>query len=305
MPSRPDRTVLAALIGVALIGGTNFVAVRYSDIELPPLLGAALRFTFAGLIFLTIVAIRRIELPKGRAMTGAVVYGVLSFAISYAFAYYALVSVSAGLASVVLSLVPIATLFLASAHRQEQLDGRGLAGGIVAIAGTAVVFNEQLTLAIPLAALLALIGATIASAETSVILKHYPMSNLYGTNAVAMLIGSAILVVLSLLTQEKWALPSKFPTIVAVTYLIVPGSVLLFIFYLYVISRWTATATNYGFVLIPLVTVLVASVIAGEIVSLTFLAGTALVLVGVYVGAISRTRRNGKSVAQVDPDEGL
>jgi drug/metabolite transporter (DMT)-like permease len=286
--SRPDRLVLTALIGVAVIGGTNFVAVRYSDVELPPLWGAALRFTFASLIFLAIVAIRGIELPKGRAMTGAVVYGVLSFGISYAFSYYALVTVTAGLASVVLSLVPIATLFLASAHRQERLDGRGLAGGIVAIAGTALVFNEQLTLAIPLSALLALIGATIASAETSVILKHYPMANPYGTNAVAMLIGSAILIVLSLLAQEKWALPSRFPTIVAVTYLIVPGSVLLFIFYLHVISRWTATATNYGFVLIPLVTVLVASVIAGEIVSLTFLAGTAFVLVGVYIGAISR-----------------
>jgi O-acetylserine/cysteine efflux transporter len=77
-----------------------------------------------------------------------------------------------------------------------------------------------------------------------------------------------------------------------VAYLIVPGSVLLFVLYLYVLNRWTATATNYGFVLIPLVTVLVASVIAGEIVSLTFLAGTALVLVGVYIGAISRTQRS-------------
>jgi drug/metabolite transporter (DMT)-like permease len=191
----PNRTVLTALIGVAVIGGTNFVAVRYSDAELPPLFGAAIRFTFAGLIFLAVVAIRRIEFPKGRAMTGAIVYGVLSFGISYAFAYYALVSVSAGLASVVLSLVPIATFFLASAHRQERLDGRGLAGGVVAIAGTALVFNEQLTLAVPLVALLALVGATLASAETSVILKHYPMANPHATNAVAMLVGAAMLIV--------------------------------------------------------------------------------------------------------------
>ena len=289
----PDKLVLAALIGLVVIGGSNFVAVRFSNVELPPLWGAALRFSLAGLIFLAVVAVRRIELPKGRALTGAVVYGVLSFGISYALAYYALVSVKAGLAAVVLSLTPIATLFLAAAHRQERLDPRGFAGGIVAIGGTALVFNEQLTLAIPPTALLALIGAVFAVAETSVVLKHYPRANPYATNAVGMLVGSAMLIVLSLLAQEKWAFPSMPPTIVAVSYLIVPGSVLLFVFYLYIISKWTATATNYSFVLIPLVTVLVASVLAGEIVSLIFLAGTALVLVGVYVGAISRTRRSG------------
>jgi drug/metabolite transporter (DMT)-like permease len=288
--SGPQRLVLVALIVQVILAGTNFVAVKFSNAELAPFWGAGLRFTIAGLIFLLIVAVRRIQLPRGRALEGAVIYGILSFGVSYALLYYALVSVRAGLASVVLSLVPIATLFLASAHRQERLDARGLGGGIVAIAGTAVVFNEQLTLSIPSTALLALIGAVAAIAETSIVLKHFPRANPYGTNAVAMLIGAAMLLVFSLLTQEKWAIPSGLPTIISVAYLIVPGSVFVFALYLFVISRWTASATNYGFVLIPLVTVLVASSLAGEAVTPTFLAGTALVLVGVFFGAISRTR---------------
>jgi len=48
------------------------------------------------------------------------------------------------------------------------------------------------------------------------------------------------------------------------------------------------------FVLVQLMTVLVASVLAGEVVTSTFLAGTALVLVGVYFGAISRTEGEGE-----------
>ena len=283
--------VLAALVIQVIVAGANFVAVRFSNLELPPFWGASLRFLFAGLFFLAIVVVRRIEFPKGRALVGTIIYGVLSFGVSYALAYYALVSVKAGLASVIFSLVPIATLFLASAQKQERLDLRGLGGGLVAIAGTAIVFNEQLTLSIPLISLLAMIGSVVAVAETSVVLKHFPQANPYGTNAVGMLVGTAMLVAVSLIAQEKWSLPSRIPTIVSVAYLVVPGSVFLFALYLFVISKWTASATNYGFVLIPLVTVLVASALAGEVVTLTFLAGTALVLVGVYFGAISRTLR--------------
>ncbi len=283
--------VLAALVIQVIVAGANFVAVRFSNLELPPFWGASLRFLFAGLIFLAIVVVRRIEFPKGRALVGTIIYGVLSFGVSYALAYYALVSVKAGLASVIFSLVPIATLFLASAQKQERLDLRGLGGGLVAIAGTVIVFNEQLTLSIPLISLLAMIGSVVAVAETRVVLKHFPQANPYGTNAVGMLVGTAMLVAVSLIAQEKWSLPSRIPTIVSVAYLVVPGSVFLFALYLFVISKWTASATNYGFVLIPLVTVLVASALAGEVVTLTFLAGTALVLVGVYFGAISRTLR--------------
>ena len=293
MPSGRDQLVLTALIGFVIIGGSNFVAVKFSNFELPPFWGAGIRFFAAAMLFALVVALRGIELPKGRALFGTVIYGVLSFAASYAFAYYALVSLKAGLASVIFSLVPIATLFLASAQRQESLDKRGLAGGLVAIVGTAIIFNEQLTFAIPLAPLLALLGAVVCVAETSVVLRHFPRSNPYGTNAVAMLVGSLILIVLSAVAREGWALPTRPATIISVAYLIVPGSFFLFALYLFVISRWTASATNYGFVLIPLVTVLLASVFAGETVTSTFLGGTALVLVGVYLGVISRTPKKG------------
>ncbi len=159
--------------------------------------------------------------------------------------------------------------------------------------GTAIIFNEQLTLAIPLAPLLALLGAVLCVAETSVVLKHFPRSNPYGTNAVAMLVGAALLIALPAVARESWLLPARSATIFSIAYLVVPGTFLVFTLYLFVISKWTASVTNYGFVLIPLVTVLAASFLAGEVMTSTFLVGTALVLVGVYFGAISRTMKKG------------
>jgi drug/metabolite transporter (DMT)-like permease len=286
--SRAGGPVLAALVGLVIIGGTNFVAVRVSDFGLPPFWGASIRFLLAAGFFLAIVFVRRIQFPRGRALVGAVIYGVLGFGVFYALTYYALVSVKAGEASVIASLVPVVTLFLASMQRQERLGIRGLAGGLVAVVGTAVIFNEQLTSAIPLLSLIALLGSVFAVAETSVVLKHFPRSNPYGTNAVALIIGSAILLAFSFITRERWFLPTQASTILTIAYLAIPGSVILFTLYLYVISRWTASATNYAFVLIPIVTVLVASVIVGEFVTPAFLAGASLVLLGVYFGAIAR-----------------
>ena len=57
-----------------------------------------------------------------------------------------------------------------------------------------------------------------------------------------------------------------------------------------VIRRWTASATSYATVLFPLVTVAIGALLAGEFVSVTFLAGTVLVMAGVYVGAIAPSR---------------
>lgn len=61
---------------------------------------------------------------------------------------------------------------------------------------------------------------------------------------------------------------------------------------MFVLGKWTASGASYGFVVIPLVTIIVAAVVAGEIITANFLLGAGLVLSGVLVGALlpSRTK---------------
>ena len=47
----PDRLALAAFAGAVAIGGSNFVAIRFSNRELDPLWGAGLRFALAAVVF--------------------------------------------------------------------------------------------------------------------------------------------------------------------------------------------------------------------------------------------------------------
>jgi drug/metabolite transporter (DMT)-like permease len=297
--ARPDSATLATYAAVVVIAGSNFVAVRFSNQELPPFWGATLRFAFACALFFVVMRFRKAALPRGRALAGVAVYGALGFGAFYALMYWALVSVPAGLASVLIALVPLLTFFLAIAHGLETFRLRGLAGALIALAGIAVVFAEQLGGAVEVAALLAVIAAAVCAAESTVLVKLFPRVDPAATNAVGILAGLAFLAPLSLVAGETWTLPQRMETIVAVLYLVTIGSVGLFAMFLYVLRRWTATATSYLLVLSPLVTVALASVLAGEQITLQLVLGGALVGVGVYVGALST--RSGDPSSALSP----
>jgi drug/metabolite transporter (DMT)-like permease len=290
VPNRPDRTTLAAFVGAAIIGGSNFVAVRFSNEELDPMFGAAFRFALATILLVGIMALTGRHLPRGRAAAGAVIYGLLGFGLSYALLYIALVELPAGASSLILAVTPLFTLLLAVAHRQESLSMRGLIGAALAVVGIAVLSGGSLGSEFPLAYLLAAVLGAVCIAESSVIVKGFPRTDPITTNAVGMAAGTMLLGIASLVFGEQWRLPQTTRTWLVLAWLVVVGSVGLFILFLFVIARWTASATVYALTLMPVVAVTLGALLADEHVTIALLAGGVLVLVAVYIGAISRGR---------------
>ena len=282
-----DRATLAAFAGAVVFAGLNFVAVRFSNRELPPFEGAAVRFAAAALLFLAYTRVRGIAPPRGRGLTGAILFGLLAFFGAYALAYWGLVQAPAGLGSLSFALVPLFTSVLAVSHGLEDLRARPLVGGAVAALGIAIVFMEQLGGSVPAASLLALLVAAACAAESGVVVKYFPRSHPAATNAVAMGAGTTALVALSLVSGERWVLPSGAATQIAVLYLIA-STVALFALVLYVLGRWSASVTSLQFPLTPLVTVIAAGVLAAESISSRFAAGAVLVVAGVLVAATGR-----------------
>jgi drug/metabolite transporter (DMT)-like permease len=282
-----NRATLIAFALLVLVGGSNAVAVRFSNLELPPFWGAGIRFTAAALIFWIIVLARRISLPKGRALIGAVLYGLLATGASYAFIYWGLLRVQASLTMVVLAFVPLITLFLAWVHGLETLSWRRLIGALVAIAGILIVVGGALGTTVPVLSFLALVAGAVCIAEGAIVFKIFPKSHPVVTNAVAFTTGASLLIGLSLVVGEDWSLPATTTTWAAFVYLVLIGSVVLFYLYLYVLARWTASATAYSFLLFPVATVPIAALLAGEVITASFIIGGALGLFGVWLGAIS------------------
>ena len=94
-----------------------------------------------------------------------------------------------------------------------------------------------------------------------------------------------------MLSGETWVLPSTASMWWILVYLAIGTSVLGFLLYLYVLKRWTASSTSYINVLIPLITVVLATSLVGERITWLFVLGGSLVLVGVWFGALT-ARRN-------------
>ena len=74
-------------------------------------------------------------------------------------------------------------------------------------------------------------------------------------------------------------------------YLVVVGSVVVFLLYLVVLRYWTASRASYGFVIIPVVTLVLSAWLDNEQIGVGLVLGGLLVMAGVYVGALRPARK--------------
>ncbi|MFN2388777.1 MAG: DMT family transporter [Actinomycetota bacterium] len=291
MERNPSRATLGAFVAAVVIGGTNFLAVRYSNEDLAPLFGATVRFATAALFLLAVTRLRRLPLPHGAEAVGAGIWGLMGFGLAYGLLYYALVGLSAGTTSVIVAASPLVTLALAVVHGQERFSLPGILGGCLAIAGIGLVSIRSLGGDLSPRYLIAALLAVVAIAESSVVIKGFPQAHPVTTNAVGMGIGALFLAPTSLVLGEAWTMPRLGRTWLVLVYLVVVGSVGLFGLFLFVIKTWTASASVYALALMPVVAVSLGTVIADEPVTWELLAGTALVIAAVYVAVLSGRRQ--------------
>jgi len=286
---RSDALILVAFAVAVVVAGGNAPAIRYvscSSCELDPFWGAAMRFLLASVLMAGIAAILRVPMPRSRPLVGAAVFGALQYGAGFGLIYLGLVRSPAGLGQVLIALVPLLTLGLALAHRQERFRWAGLVGGACSLAGIAVVFHSGLDVGVPFSSMLAIFLGSMCWAEALVVVKAFPRVHPVSLNAVAMAVGGVAILVVSVLSGEKWSIPEAADTWLAQAYLVLPGSVGVFWLYVLVVRAWTASAASYQLVVVPLVTVPVSAWLHDETVTWSFAAGSVLVLAGVYVGAL-------------------
>jgi drug/metabolite transporter (DMT)-like permease len=302
--ARAERVAVAAFVGGALLAGGNAVGIRISlrELHTSPLWAAAMRFALAAGILLVVMAARRVPWPRGRALTGALLYGVLVFGGAYAFIFYALLELQAGFFQLTGALVPLATLLLAVAQRDERLRRAAVVGSVVAVLGVAVMTQASLGGSLPVLHLLAGLGATLCFAQGTIVVRRYPSPHPVAMNAIGMATGAAVLLVGAMIRSEPFVVPQLGTTWAALGYLAVVGSIAVFGLYLVVLEHWSASRAAYGFLLVPIVTVLLSAWLDDEQLTWGLGLGGLLVLAGVYVGALHQPRVPSRTSSQAGPE---
>ena len=286
MTSTDDLAPRLAFVACAVLAGGNAVCVRISNRELAPLWGAGLRFTMAAVGLWALARVLHVAVPRGRALAGAAVYGLLNFGIAFGLAYYGLVRSPAGPAAVLLALVPLATLVLAAAHGQERLRAPAVLGGVLAMTGVAIVSGASLDAGVPVASIAALVGGVVCMAEATVVARRFPASHPLAVNAVGMTVGAAVLVAAAAVAGESMVLPHRGATWLSLLYLVPAGSIAVFSLFLFVVHRWGASRAAFADVLIPVTTAVLAAVVLDEPVGWELAVGGAVILAGVWAGAL-------------------
>jgi drug/metabolite transporter (DMT)-like permease len=223
-------------------------------------------------------------------MLGSVLFGLTGIAAYFAFVYWGLVEVGAAYGQVLLSLVPLITFFLACVQGLERFRWPGVAGAIITIAGIAIIFHQQAGQFVSRLSLLSLVAAAVCAAQAGIILKLFPPASLVAANTVAMSLGAAVLICLSVATGEMPVVPARPETWAAFAFLSTIGTIGTFLLVMYLLRHWSASAASYQYVLAPVVALALAAILLGERVGADFVVGGALVLSGVYLGAILPTR---------------
>lgn len=289
MTRNEEWVALVAFFSYSVLAGGNAVGVRFSNRELAPLWGAGVRFAAAAIILLAVMAVLKLALPRGRALAGATVYGLLNFGLSFALLYYGLQHVHAGLSQIILALVPLATALLAVAWRQERLRVAGLIGSVLAVGGIALISRAPLDQSVPPLSLLAIVGGALCFAQALVLVRRYPPVNPVVLNAVGLTVAAVALLGASLVAGEPHALPRRAETWAALAYLVVFGTVAVFVLYVLTLRYWAASRVAYGFVVIPFFAVLLSAWLDGERITSALVLGGLLILAGVYFGALRGT----------------
>jgi drug/metabolite transporter (DMT)-like permease len=224
--------------------------------------------------------------------------GLLVFWLDYAAVYWAETRISSGLTAILFSTMPLMTSLLSAYWtRSETLSGPKIAGIVVGIIGTTLLFwpHERLQLQEILGMLAALVGSLCAAINLVTVKKHGRLGDPFVLNFFGMGIGAGCLLAMSAL-MERWStVVWTRSNILAIGYLAVFGSVIAFSVYYYLIKRMDATIVSLSTLIIPIVALALGRAFLNETVTPLAVAGIVTILVGVAVATVPVGKRDQKN----------
>lgn len=296
--TRLSWKVLLAYAIIYFVWGSTYLAIRVGVLEMPPLLMAAIRFVVAGLLLYGWTVVRGERQPTLRQWASISLLAFLIFAVDYGLVFWAEQRVPSGVTAVMMATI---SAFMALAEiiflRTQKLSLRLSAALLIGLGGVAVLMSHSLDLGgTPVDALgaVALIVGAIAWAVAAVIARTQPLpASKFLSSGAQMLVGGVMLGVASFAFGELKAFhPAaiSFGAWFSLAYLIVPGSIIAFTAYVWLLHHDSPTRVGTYAYVNPVVAVLVGYFMGGEVLGLRTILGAMLVLVSVVMIAAPKAR---------------
>src|SRR5258706_1158191 len=287
-PSGNRFLIILSMVALYFLWGTTYLAMRIGLLGFPPFLMAGIRFLLAGSILYFVLRLRGLAASRRAQWMASGLIGILLLAIGNGGIVFAEQWVSTRLASVGVAAVPLWTALFAGLlgrwpTRLECLGlGLGFIGVIILNLGNGVWGN-------PLGAI-ALLLAPMGWALGSVLSYRVSLPKGMMSSAAEMLAGGVVLVIMSLGLRERAPNLTIAPSLWAIAFLAIFGSLVAFSAYGYLLRHVRpALATSYAYVN-PMVAVGLGALFAGENLTMLEIVAILITLSGVVLVTIGRTR---------------
>ena len=282
--------VVLALLLVYVVWGSTYLGIRLAleGGALPLTMVSGARFIIAGSLMYAVLRWRGMAAPTGRHWRNLAIMGLTMLVLGNGMVVLAERTVSSGLAATAVASVPLWMALFGAMRGTHASRGEwlGIAIGFLGVvwlnAGSSLTASPQ--------GLILLLIAPIGWAFGSVWARGLDLPNPFMTAAGQMLCGGVMLVALGLVTGER---PTAWPSmdgLLAVAYLCVFGSIVAFTAYVWLLHNVRpALAASYAYVN-PVIAVMLGALIGHERFGLHDIAAMVVILVGVLVLTLARTR---------------
>jgi drug/metabolite transporter (DMT)-like permease len=296
-PARP-LAIAAALASLYVLWGSTYLAIRFALHGYPPFLLGAIRMGLAGALMYAVLRWRGTPAPTPRQWRVLTVLSIFMVLLSNGLVNLAETEVGSGLAAIAVASMPLfAGVFaMLRGRHPTRIEWAGL---VVGFAGV-LWLNAGSSLASSPLGLTCLIIAPIAWAWGSIWSRDQDLPEPFMAASGQMLTGSLWMLGAALVTGERiTAMPDAGST-AALLYLVVAGSIFGFTAYIWLLHHVRpALATSYAYVNPP-IAVMFGALLGGEHFTASDLGAMAVILVGVVIITLSKTRTQ-KPAASAPP----
>ncbi len=284
--------VILAVLSSA-VGGSAAAVTRYLVGGADPFALGIIRFGLGFLCVLPVALVMRARWPSRRDWPGVVGLGLLFYGFAMIVYNIAIGYTTAARASLALSTLPLQTMLVGALLGIEPLTRRKTTGVVVAMGGVAAALSTGLAHA-PHGAWrgeLLMLGTALCMAFYNVWSRPFiERSSAFGFLAVGMGAGAVALVAAGAVAGSL----SELPAIIArdwfaTLYLGMGGGAVAFILWILALQRTSPTRVAITMTVNPLAAALLAAALVAEPVTLNFLAGLAVVGLGIWLAATTKS----------------
>ena len=281
------QKALLALAWVCFFWGTTWLASKEGVKHMPAIQLCAIRQLFGGTLYLIYFIAARHPWPRGKQWGTILMLSFLNFMLSNGLSTWGVKYISSGLGAIIGAIFPLWMVIIAL-FDGKKLPQKEILGLVLGFGGVCIIFYDHLQDFMNadfrfgiIISVMATMSWALGSLYTK---KHAANFNPYFSLGLQMLISSAALFGVSSATGNTVSL-ADIPASSwgAIAYLVVIGSMLTFIAYIYSLQRLpTSLASLYAYIN-PVVAVLLGALIFHEKLNIYIAIGGAVTITGVYL----------------------